>query len=42
MLEELGGLFNESYGGFSMTRFDGKTILSKATAKPSAARQSAL
>jgi hypothetical protein len=26
MLEELGGLFNEPYGGFSVTRFDGTTI----------------
>jgi hypothetical protein len=26
MLKELGGLFNEPYGGFSVTRFDGTTI----------------
>lgn len=26
MLEELGGLFSEPYGGFSVTRFDGTTI----------------
>ncbi|MGH3831228.1 MAG: hypothetical protein ACRDRS_12415 [Pseudonocardiaceae bacterium] len=26
MLEELGELFNEPYGGFSVTRFDGTTI----------------
>jgi hypothetical protein len=26
MLEEFGGLFNEPYGGFSLTRFDGTTI----------------